>query len=133
MICFRGGRFEYRTGGVLYSGKSGERQGPLGEHVVWSLTRGLSMKFHRVYFDNFFTTPFLVEQLLADGIYCIGTLRTIRRRIPTEITRDIKMNRGDMKFLAIKSISIVRWMDRKPVLMMSNFVDPRTTTIITRN
>ncbi|CAF3400621.1 unnamed protein product, partial [Rotaria sp. Silwood2] len=50
----------------IYSGKSVERQTPLAEHVVWSLTRELSMKFHHLYFDNFFTLPLLVEQLLSD-------------------------------------------------------------------
>ena len=116
----------------IYSGKSMERQIPLGDHVVRSLTNELSMKFHRIYFDNFFTSPFLVEQLLADGIYCTGTLRSTRRNVPVEFTRAKKMNRGDMEFLAIDSISIVRWMDSKPVLVMSNFADPRATVPITR-
>jgi hypothetical protein len=71
----------------VYSGKSVKRQVPLGEHVVWSLTRGLSIKFHYVYFDNFFTSPFLVlvERLLENGIYYTGTLRANRRGIPSEI------------------------------------------------
>jgi hypothetical protein len=116
----------------IYSGKSVERQGPLGEHVIWSMTRGLSMKFHHVYFDNFFTSPSIVERLLKDGIYCTGTLRTNRRGVPAEIIRDIKMDRGDVRFLAKNSISIVRWMDRKPIYMMSNFADPTNMTKVTR-
>ncbi|CAF1397289.1 unnamed protein product, partial [Rotaria sp. Silwood1] len=116
----------------IYTGKSVERQGPLGEHVVWSMTRGLSMKFHHIYFDNFFTSPFLVERLLEQGIYCTGTLRTNRRGIPAEIIRDIKMDRGDVKFLAKTSISIVKWMDRKPIYIMSNCADPTNMTKVTR-
>ena len=115
----------------IYCGKSVERQTLLAEQVVWSLTRELSMKFHHIYFDNFFTLPFLVEKLLTDGIYCIGTLRA-SRCIPAEIIHNSKMNRGDTKFLAIGSISIVKWMNRKPILMMSNFADPRTMVNITR-
>jgi hypothetical protein len=65
------------------------------------------MKFHHVYFANFFTSPFLVEQLLVDSIYCTGTLKATRTGIPTEIIRDMKMNCGDVKFLAINSISVV--------------------------
>ena len=42
------------------------------------------------------------------------------------------MNRNDTKFLAIDSISIVKWMDRKSILMMSGFADPRTMINITR-
>ena len=114
----------------IYSGKSEERQTDLGEHVVRSLTRELSMKFHHVYFDNFFTSPFLAEKLLNNGIYCTGTLETNRKGIPADLIRRMKMNRGDAKYLAIDSISIVKWMDRRPVLMMSNFTDPRIMTNI---
>jgi hypothetical protein len=116
----------------IYIGKSVERQGPLGEHVVCSMTRGLSMKFHHIYFDNFFTSPLLVERLLEQGIYCTGTLRRNRRGIPGEIIRDIKMDRGDVKFLAKNSISVVKWMDRKPIYIMSNFTDPTNMTKIIR-
>ena len=69
----------------IYSGKSEERHVPLAEYVVWSLTRELSMKFHHVYFDNFFTSPFLVAKLLEDGIYCTGTLITTRKGISAAI------------------------------------------------
>jgi len=57
-----------------------------------------------------------------------------RRDIPTEIIRKTKMNRGDIKFLAKQSISVVRWVDRKLiyVYMMSNFTDRRNMTKITR-
>jgi hypothetical protein len=65
------------------------------------------MKFHHVYFANFFTSPFLVEQLLVDSIYCTGTLTATRRGILTEMIRDMKLNCGDMKFLAFNSISVV--------------------------
>ncbi|CAF1505516.1 unnamed protein product [Adineta ricciae] len=116
----------------IYTGKSAERQMPLGEHVVWSLTRGLSRKFHHVYFDNFFTSPSLVERLLHDGIYSTGTLRKTRKGVPVEITRDFKMNRGDVRFLAKGPISVVRWMDRKSIYMLSSFGDPTKTTKITR-
>ena len=116
----------------IYTGKSAERQKPLGEHVVWSLTRELSMRFHHIYFDNFFTSPLLVEQLLEDGIYCTGTIRTNRKGIPAELIRKTKMVRGEIKFLSKNSISIVKWMDRKPVYIMSNFADPTKVKAITR-
>jgi len=55
-----------------------------------------------------------------------------RRGIPTEIIRKTKMNRGDINFLAKQSISVVRWVDRKLIYMMSNFTDRRNMTKITR-
>jgi hypothetical protein len=44
----------------------------------------------------------------------------------------IKMDSGDVKFLAKNSISIVKWMDRKSIYIMSNFTDPTNMTKITR-
>ena len=49
----------------MYTGK-GEiqtRQIGLGEYVVKALTSGLKMKNHHVYFDNFFTSVKLLEDL----------------------------------------------------------------------
>ena len=66
------------------------------------------MKFHHIYFDNFFTLPFLAEKLLPDGTYYTGTLRVSRRCIMAEIIHSTKMYRGDTKFLAINSISIFK-------------------------
>jgi len=42
------------------------------------------------------------------------------------------MARGDVKFLAQNSISFLKWMDQKPVYIMSNFSDPTEMIKITR-
>ena len=52
--------------------------------------------------------------------------------IPADIICNTKMSRADAKYLPVGSISVAKWMDHKPVLMMSNVTDPRTTTNIDR-
>ena len=47
-------------------------------HVVKTLTTDLKHK----YFDNFFTSMQLLEQLEEDGIYSCGTARKDRRGFP---------------------------------------------------
>ena len=57
----------------------------LGGSVVKTLTRPLVGKFHHVFMDNFFTSPALFTDLLQDGIYACGTVRSNRRGFPQDL------------------------------------------------
>ena len=46
------------------------------------LITDLKHKYHHVYFDNFFTSVQLLEQLEEDGIYSYGTAWKDRRGFP---------------------------------------------------
>ena len=50
-----------------------------------TLTRGLEKKNHHVFFDNFFTSVNLLEDLEKDGIYGCGTVRRQRKGLPSEL------------------------------------------------
>lgn len=53
----------------IYTGKSTIDKGKsLGGRVVQDFTRVIVGKFHKVYFDNFFTSIDLMISLKADGI-----------------------------------------------------------------
>ena len=54
----------------------------LGARVVKDLTKPLRGKFHHVYFDNFFTSVKLLEDLEKDGLYACGTARSNRVGFP---------------------------------------------------
>ena len=56
----------------IYTGKQKKRQVGFGEYVVKTLTDGLKKKNHHVFFDNFFTSPKLLEDMEKDGIYGCG-------------------------------------------------------------
>ena len=54
----------------VYTGKEENRVEPgLGERVVKTLTAELHGKHHHAFFDNFFTSEKLLQDLLADDVY----------------------------------------------------------------
>lgn len=71
----------------VYTGKLNSVETSLGKRVVIDLTRNLVGKYHHVYFDNFFTSIELMEQLLNDGIYACGTVRANRKGLPNQLIR----------------------------------------------
>ena len=69
----------------VYTGRKEDRQVGLGAHVVQTLTEELKNKHHHVFFDNFFTSYQLLEDLEKDGIYGCGTARKDRKEFPTAL------------------------------------------------
>nr|CAH7762126.1 unnamed protein product [Callosobruchus chinensis] len=69
----------------IYTGKSADAEKSsygLGEKVVIKLTSSLKNQKCLVAFDNFFTSVPLIEKLLNDGIFAVGTVRTNRKNLP---------------------------------------------------
>ena len=66
----------------VYTGREGSGEKNLGKRVVKDLTRLLKGKNHRVFFDNFFTSEELLQDLLEDGILACGTARKDRKGFP---------------------------------------------------
>ena len=63
----------------VYTGKQKDRQVGLGEYIVKTLTNELKNKNHHVFFDNFFTSVKLLEDMEKDGIYGCGVVRRDRK------------------------------------------------------
>lgn len=66
----------------VYTGKQGGGEKQLGARVVKDLTQDLKGKNHHVYFDNFFTSEQLLQDLVEDNIYACGTARKDRKGFP---------------------------------------------------
>ncbi len=65
---------------VLYTGrKEGGIEKRLGTAVVLRLTKDFHDKWHRVYFDNFFTSKALLCSLESVGVYGCGMCRRDRK------------------------------------------------------
>ena len=64
---------------TIYTGKEGSGEKQLGQRVAKDLTRILKGKNHHVFFDNFFTSEKLLQDLLEDGILACGTARKDRK------------------------------------------------------
>ena len=66
----------------VYTGKGEGRVEGLGAHVVKKLTDDLKHNNHHVFFDNYFTSYQLLEDLEKDGVYGCGTARKDRKEFP---------------------------------------------------
>ncbi|XP_025407300.1 piggyBac transposable element-derived protein 3-like [Sipha flava] len=119
---------------LLYQGATTEldqtvqKKFGLGASVVLHLTQHLEKNRHYLYFDNFFATFNLFEQLQANQIYAIGTIRTNRFANPPLLTDKqlAKMGRGtafeistDMKNC---NLCMVKWHDTRSVCLVSNYI-----------
>ena len=65
----------------------------LGAGVVKTLTSDFKGKYHHVYFDNFFTSLQLLEDLENNQIYSCGTARKDRKGSPDQLKKPNLKNR----------------------------------------
>ena len=77
----------------MYTGKEGSGEKQLGQRVVKDLTRLLKGKNHHVFFDNFFTSEKLLQDLLEDDIFACGTARKDRKGFPSALKKAKLKNR----------------------------------------
>ena len=71
----------------IYTGKEDSVETNLGAKVVKKLSRTLVGKRYHLYFDNFFSSVSLMEDLLEDELYACGTFRKDRRGLPQAIVK----------------------------------------------
>ena len=64
---------------------SSEHKTNLGPKVVRSLSQPLVGGHYHLYYDNFFSSVALFNDLLEDGLYACGTFRRDRKGIPDDI------------------------------------------------
>ena len=71
----------------VYTGKEGiKSEEGLCTKVVKNLTTELKGLHHHAYFDNYFTSLSLMEDLLTDGIYACGVARKDRKYFPPQLS-----------------------------------------------
>jgi hypothetical protein len=76
----------------VYCGKKdGATEHNLGARVVKDLTKDFQGKYHTVFFDNFFTSWALIQDLEDDGIYSVGTARKDRKQFPQQL-KNVKLH-----------------------------------------
>lgn len=130
---------------ILYQGSSTELSQHnlnlfgLGASVVLHLVHTVKKNSHFLFFDNFFSTYNLFEQLYNLGIYAAGTVRPNRfAKPPLLLDKQMaKLGRGatfeirsDVKNLF--SIGLVKWYDNKAVTLGSNFITSGTIDTVQR-
>ena len=76
----------------VYTGKEGAVEKDLGGKVVKKLVEPLAGGHYHVFFDNYFSSVKLFQDLLERGVYACGTFRRDRKGVPQAI-KDIKLGK----------------------------------------
>ncbi|XP_004211335.1 piggyBac transposable element-derived protein 3-like [Hydra vulgaris] len=106
----------------------------LGENVVYQMTKSLQGKYYEVYIENYFTSVPLLEYLFSHHVMCCGTLRIYRKYLPKNLCKDKNLKRGDFDYRVSKdNIVVYKWMDNRPVHVISNFHGTEKTEIKRNN
>ena len=80
----------------------------------------------------------LALDLLQNGLYSCGTLRSNRKGFPTELKKHLRKgldNRGDSKVVqAVQAdnLTVSLWQDNRPVVVIATNSDPTSTTTLQR-
>ena len=91
-------------------------------HVTLTeLTRKIEGHSHKLYMDNFFSSPELFDDLVKKQIYCCGTVRPNRRGMPQDLRlKTTKLKRGDIRVRTRDDLTAILWRDKRDVCMLTN-------------
>ncbi|XP_066928278.1 piggyBac transposable element-derived protein 4-like [Clytia hemisphaerica] len=105
----------------IYTGKSndGQENGLTYRVCTDLLTPTYLNKNHHVYFDNYFTTIHLMQDLASNSTFTCGTIRSDRGRFPASFTAKGKLERGESEFRCNNNNLAVRWKDKRDVYVVS--------------
>ena len=85
--------------------------------------------YHRLYIDNFYTSPKLLLDLLDKDTFACGTVRQNRKGLPSNID---KLERGEAVFKKHLSLTYVHWKDKRDVFCLSTFHGNTMSNFTTR-
>ena len=111
----------------VYTGASASPEKGLGATVLKRLTASLESKHYHVFCDNYFTGIDFISDLLEDGIYACGTLRSNHVHFPQELkplTKKGLKRRGDSAVCQAGNLVLSIWQDNKPVTVLSTNAQP---------
>jgi hypothetical protein len=81
---------------------------------------GLLSKGHKIYMDNYYTSPELFIALDFLETYACGTLRRNRKLVPKAFEQ-IKLRKGDAIFRRMDNLLALKFKDKRDVHMLSSF------------
>lgn len=105
----------------IYEGKDDIQGKRLGYKVVTSLCEELYDKNYWIFFDNFFTSIPLMEDLLERQTFACGTVRAHSKGLPQEIIpkKEDKLARGQHLCRVKGRLVALTWQDKKPIHFLS--------------
>ncbi|XP_005091401.1 piggyBac transposable element-derived protein 4 [Aplysia californica] len=126
---------EAETGYMLnfrfYTGKINEPMTDgVGHHVVMNCAADYLGKYHCIYFDNYFSSVRLAEDLLKKKTYSCATVRTNRKGWPFPTKN--KQKKGTLNMKQRGTMVATQWHDKRPVNVLSTCCNPTTTDVTRR-
>ena len=129
--------FEVHTGAILICPNQPDLKAS-GNIVLILLQNIPRMKWHKLYFDNWYTSIELVTILYQQGIACVGTIRS--NRVPNnKLLSDAVMKRkgrGSMKIWTASvddvELHVVKWHGNRAVTLLSTYEAINPTTELLR-
>ena len=94
-------------------------------HATRHLTSRVQGLGHKIFMDNFFSSPRLFQDW-TDKINSCGTVRPNRRDMPSDFgPKLLKLKWGDVRLRTRGGLTALVWKDRRGVYMLTN-MDPPT-------
>lgn len=113
----------------VYTGKEGDGGG-LGYRVIQKFTEELVGTECLVVFDNFFSSPELMQNLFDHGIYAVGTVRAQRKGLPDVVKNKKKINEGDHNYKVKGNVAAIQWQDKRLANVVATDHDPSETVTV---
>ena len=90
-----------------------------------NLTRGVEGLGHKLYMDNFFSSPDLYDDLAQKKIFCCGTVRLHRKGMPKDLKpKTLRLIHGDIRVRTRGDLTTVVWKHKRDVCLLTNIHDP---------
>ena len=108
----------------LYRGKDRQHtaQHVTATHVTATeQTKKIKGSGHKLYMDNFFSSPELFDVFAKKQIYCCGTVRPNRRGMPQDLApKTSKLKRRDIRIRTGTDLMAKLWQDKRDICMFTN-------------
>jgi hypothetical protein len=115
----------------IYEGKGSSMEENVGSNVVLRLTQPYQYKNHILYMDRYFTSPFLLNELLKVDIRACGTVRKDRVGLPpTYKYIEKELPKGKLKYWQQEELGALVWKDRRAVYMITTHRSPDAITYL---
>lgn len=103
----------------IYTGKKNLAPGKLAsEEIVVELMDPYLDKGYICYVDNWYSSPSLFVRLLQRNTYAVGTVRSNRKNMPTEMKHST-LEVGESERRSGHGMLALKWMDRKQVYVIT--------------
>ena len=93
--------------------------------TVRHLTSRVQGLGHKIFKDNFFSSPRIFDDLDRRKINSCGTVRPNRRDMPIDFgPKQLKLKRGNVRARTRACLTALVWKDRREVYMLTNMGPP---------